>query len=118
MDLGFILVTKVNYRKYKYDFQRGQGPGDIRNLTVEMVIDWFQKTFPSLPDHLARQRKADYCEAIFKFTDFLHFELELWPQDQRELLRRKIGRHVYCTDLTIRGLPEKFICHPILTDVQ
>jgi len=93
IDLGFIKRVEGNGSSgYIYDYQRGTGNGDIRKLTIAQLVDWFKMEFPTLKNIKDRQRKSSYVEAVYKFVEFLHFELRQWSRQKVEAIKKKIRR--------------------------
>ena len=92
IDIGYIKRKKTDKKYFRYDFQRGHGPGNIRRLSVDEIKGWFRENFPRLDDAKARRRKADYVNCVYKFADFLYFELKHWTRDMVNRLRREIRR--------------------------
>ncbi|PIS45343.1 MAG: hypothetical protein COT22_05790 [Ignavibacteria bacterium CG08_land_8_20_14_0_20_37_9] len=66
--------------------------GDIRNLSLKQIDDWFSKEFPVLLDNKERQKKSSYVEAVYKFGEFLHYGLKQWSKHRLELLRKTVRR--------------------------
>lgn len=89
VDLGYIIPSG-NSRNRRYDFQAGKKAGDIRELTMEQIFNWFKEKFPSLPDAASRFRKVDYIMAALKFTEFMHFEMNIWPRSNLDRVRSEL----------------------------
>jgi len=92
VDIGYIKRLKAKRNGYKYNFQRGKGKGNIKNLSLKELIDWFNMTFPCLPDGKSRNRKCDYVEAAYKFGEFLCHEFRQWPKSRLKALKKGIRR--------------------------
>ena len=74
VDMGFLMKEYHGGNTFRYSYTQKR----IQDFTTHLLIQWFSKEFPILPDFRAKQRKNDYVEAVYKFAQFLHFELEIW----------------------------------------
>jgi len=81
IDIGYIKREYTGRNHFKYSFQGGRGKGNIRYLNVDQIKGWFRENYPRLEDAKARRRKAEYVNCVYKFADFLHFELKHWTKD-------------------------------------
>ena len=92
IDIGYIKRKYTCKNHFIYSFQMGRGTGNIRYLSVDEIKGWFRENFPILEDAKARKRKADYVNCVYKFADFLHFELRQWSKAKVNRLRKEIRR--------------------------
>jgi len=89
VELGYIhSIEKERYNRFKYVYTHK----DIRNIAVSEYEQWFSLNFASLKGNKDRERKNDYVDAVYKFSQFLHHHCGYWDKARLEELYQKVKR--------------------------
>lgn len=87
VDLGYIGSKELRYNRFKYTYLK-----DIREITSQEYEGWFSEKFAKLNGNKDRERKNDYVDAVYKFSQFMHHYYGYWDKQQLEELYQKVKR--------------------------